>query len=103
MQVLPVERDRLDLGLTSVDIVQTQHLLGAAAFKKLSDTEATGDWQARARHVRHFPDGRTAEWDSSAYVEIRYVMINGVWKIGGLRPHSVIATTGHPQDVIGHF
>jgi len=53
--------------------------------------------------VRAFPDGKTAEWDSSAYLEFRYVKVDGIWKIGGLRPHDVVAVTGRPQDVIGRF
>ncbi|CDM32558.1 Scytalone dehydratase [Penicillium roqueforti FM164] len=83
--------------------VQTQHFLGSVAFTRVNDTEAIGNWQVRARHVRKFPDGKTAEWDSSAYLELCYVLTGGEWKIGGLRPHTVLATTGSHQEVIGQF
>ncbi|KAJ5277489.1 hypothetical protein N7534_008332 [Penicillium rubens] len=83
--------------------LQTQHFLGSVAFTRVNDTEAIGNWQVRARHVRKFPDGKTAEWDSSAYIELCYVLTGGEWKLGGLRPHTVLATTGSHQEVIGQF
>lgn len=84
-------------------LVQTQHLLGASFFKPVSDGEATGNWQIRARHVRTFSDGKTADWDASSFAEYRYVRINGEWKIGGWRPHTVVAATGRHEDVVGRF
>ncbi|KAH7201483.1 hypothetical protein DER44DRAFT_670682 [Fusarium oxysporum] len=65
-------------------------------------SEAKGDWQVRARHVREV-NGEERQWDSSAYVEFTYSLIDGDWKISGLRPHTVVATTGRPEDVIGLF
>ena len=89
--------------LTVPIIVQTQHLLGAAVFTRRSETEAKGDWQVRARHVRVFDNGETREWDSSGFVEFTYVKVEGEWKLGGVRPHTVVAATGKPEDVIGQF
>ena len=84
-------------------IVQTQHLLGAAVFTQISETEARGDWQVRARHVRVFDNSETREWDSSGFVEFTYMKLEGEWKLGGVRPHTVVAATGRPEDVIGQF
>ncbi|KAH8748000.1 hypothetical protein F5883DRAFT_509502 [Diaporthe sp. PMI_573] len=83
--------------------LHTQHFLGASNFKPVSDEAATGNWQIRARHVRTFADGKTAEWDSSLYTEYRYVKINGEWKIGGWKPHTIVAETGRHDEVVGRF
>ncbi|KAG8165916.1 hypothetical protein KVR01_004468 [Diaporthe batatas] len=83
--------------------LQTQHLLGASVFKLISHDEATGNWQIRARHVRTFANGETADWDASSLMEYRYVKINGEWKISGWRPHTVMAATGRLEDVVGRF
>nr|XP_036581273.1 scytalone dehydratase [Colletotrichum truncatum]KAF6789541.1 scytalone dehydratase [Colletotrichum truncatum] len=83
--------------------LETQHFLGAVVFTRVNDNEVRGDWQVRARHVRRLSDGQSREWDSSAYCEFLYVKINEEWKLGGLRPHTVVATTGHPEEVIGDF
>jgi len=89
--------------LTIPIIVQTQHLFGAAVFALISETEARGDWQVRARHVRVFDNSETREWDSSGFVEFTYVKVEGEWKLGGVRPHTVVAETGHADEVIGRF
>ncbi|EXK38422.1 hypothetical protein FOMG_08816 [Fusarium oxysporum f. sp. melonis 26406] len=80
----------------------TQHFLGSSLFTHISKSEAKGDWQVRARHVREV-NGEERQWDSSAYVEFTYSLIDEDWKISGLRPHTVVATTGRPEDVIGLF
>ncbi|KAL6703595.1 hypothetical protein ACN47E_009540 [Coniothyrium glycines] len=80
-----------------------QHLLGAAMFERVSDDEATGSWQVRARHVRQKDNGEVADWDSSNITEFRYTRVNGEWKLSGLRPHTVVAAIGKPEDVIGKF
>ncbi|KAL5614053.1 hypothetical protein FOVSG1_003116 [Fusarium oxysporum f. sp. vasinfectum] len=82
--------------------LHTQHFLGSSLFTHISKSEAKGDWQVRARHVREV-NGEERQWDSSAYVEFTYSLIDGDWKISGLRPHTVVATTGRPEDVIGLF
>jgi scytalone dehydratase len=82
--------------------VHTQHFLGSSLFTHISKTKAKGDWQVRARHVREV-NGEERQWDSSAYVEFTYELINENWKISGLRPHTVVATTGRPEEVIGLF
>ncbi|PCD31382.1 hypothetical protein AU210_011037 [Fusarium oxysporum f. sp. radicis-cucumerinum] len=82
--------------------MHTQHFLGSSLFTHISKSEAKGDWQVRARHVREV-NGEERQWDSSAYVEFTYSLIDGDWKISGLRPHTVVATTGRPEDVIGLF
>ncbi|GAB7364404.1 hypothetical protein MBLNU230_g4947t1 [Neophaeotheca triangularis] len=81
----------------------TQHLLGASLFTRTNSTQAKGDWQVRARHVRTLANGTEAQWDSSSSVEFLYQIVEGAWKIGGIRPHTVTATTGRPEDVIGQF
>ncbi|CRK11175.1 hypothetical protein BN1723_009309 [Verticillium longisporum] len=63
----------------------TQHFLGASFFTRTNATE------------------HAAQWDSSAFVEFLYVVVDGHWKIGGIRPHTVVATTGRPEDIIGSF
>lgn len=83
-------------------IVETQHLLGAVLFTRTNATVAKGDWQVRARHVRDFHNGTVNVWDSSAFVEFSYEKMD-TWKIGGIRPHTVVATTGRPEKVIGSF
>ncbi|KAH7174040.1 uncharacterized protein B0J16DRAFT_351266 [Fusarium flagelliforme] len=83
--------------------LQTQHLLGLGVFTRISETEARGDWQVRARHVRVLDNGETYEWDSSSFVEFTYLNVEGEWKLGGIRPHTVVANTGQPNEVIGVF
>jgi hypothetical protein len=84
-------------------IVKTQHLLGSAVFTRIHETEGRGNWQVRARHIRQLSNGGAPEWDSSAFVEFIYLKIDGKWKLGGLRPHTVVATSGHPAAVVGQF
>lgn len=81
--------------------VQTQHLLGEALFTRVSNTEAKGTFQIRGNHIRKFQDGRVTQWDAGAYQEYTYVKINGEWKIGGWRPHCVVASMGGHEDVLG--
>ncbi|KAH7071145.1 hypothetical protein BKA63DRAFT_67655 [Paraphoma chrysanthemicola] len=81
--------------------LKTQHLLGACMFTRISDTEARGDWQARAFHRRKYKDGHEAQWDVSSFVEHTYLKVDGVWKFGGWRPHTISATVGNFDDVIG--
>ncbi|KAH8724904.1 hypothetical protein GQ44DRAFT_827028 [Phaeosphaeriaceae sp. PMI808] len=83
--------------------MKTQHLLGAQIFTRISETEAKGNWQARANHVRTFKNGRVAIWDSSAIVELTYVKIDGQWKLGGWRPHTQLSEIGAVTDVMGKF
>lgn len=89
--------------LTISILVQTQHLLGLGVFTRVGETEARGDWQVRARHVRVVDNGATYEWDSSSFVEFTYLKVEGEWKLGGIRPHTVVANTGKPEEVIGQF
>ena len=84
-------------------IVQTQHLLGDVLFTRTNATVAKGDWQVRARHVRDFHNGTVNVWDSSAFVEFSYEGMNDTWKISGIRPHTVVATTGRPEQVVDSF
>jgi hypothetical protein len=84
-------------------VVGTQHLLGASTFESSSEAEVKGNWQVRARHVRTLSNGTVTQWDSSAFVEFLYHKVSGVWKIVGIRPHTVVAETGRPEDVIGQF
>ncbi|KAG8352341.1 hypothetical protein FVEN_g9483 [Fusarium venenatum] len=81
--------------------LQTQHLLGLGIYTYVNDAEAKGNYQVRARHVRRFSNGKDVEWDSSCYVEHVYTKVDGTWKLKGIRPHTVIATTGAPEDVVG--
>ncbi|KAG8630910.1 hypothetical protein KVT40_000050 [Elsinoe batatas] len=83
--------------------LQTQHLLGSAIFTRTNQTEAKGQWQTRARHVRVLGNGTEAQWESSVYTEFTYSIVGGEWKLTGLRPYNVVATTGRPEDVIGQF
>ncbi|KAI1070556.1 hypothetical protein LB507_006658 [Fusarium sp. FIESC RH6] len=83
--------------------LQTQHLLGLGVFTRVGEIEARGDWQVRARHVRVLDNGATYEWDSSSFVEFTYLKVEGEWKLGGIRPHTVVANTGKPEEVIGQF
>lgn len=83
--------------------LKTQHLLGLGVFTRVHENEAKGNWQVRARHLRELPDGKVVEWDSSSFVEFRYVRIDGDWKLGGLRPHTIVAETGSHNDVVGLF
>ncbi|KAF2849961.1 hypothetical protein T440DRAFT_518818 [Plenodomus tracheiphilus IPT5] len=83
--------------------MRTQHLLGASMFTRTSPTEAKGNWQVRPWHTRTFKDGRKAEWDSSSFLEFTYVKIDGEWKIGGWRPHTVLASVGTHEDIAGDY
>ncbi|KAH7127815.1 hypothetical protein B0J13DRAFT_141673 [Dactylonectria estremocensis] len=83
--------------------LKTQHMLGAVTFKRISESEATGDWQCRTLHTRNFDDGTAKDWDSCGYMEFRYVLIDGGWKLGGTRPHSIVNSSGNPMQVIGPF
>jgi hypothetical protein len=67
----------------------------------VSETEATGNFQIRANHVRRFKDGRLTQWDASAYQEYTYVKVKDTWKLGGWRPHRVVAVIGNHEDVLG--
>ncbi|KAJ5413810.1 hypothetical protein N7509_000437 [Penicillium cosmopolitanum] len=83
--------------------LKTQHMFGAVEFKRISQYEATGDWQCRTLHIRNFDDGTAKDWDSCNYIEFRYVLIGEVWKLGGTRPHSTVNSSGDPMQVIGPF
>lgn len=95
-----VKRRRSSKADTPTHTVKTQHLLGASLFTRISETEAKGSWQARAWHTRTFEDGRVGNWDSSSFLEFTYVKIDGVWKIGGWRPNTVLASVGKHSDVL---
>ncbi|KAL6922492.1 hypothetical protein FSHL1_006452 [Fusarium sambucinum] len=81
--------------------LQTQHLLGLGIYTYVNDAEVKSNHQVRARHVRRLSNGKDIEWDSSCYVEHVYTKVDGLWKLKAIRPHTVIATTGAPGDVIG--
>ncbi|KPM46521.1 hypothetical protein AK830_g45 [Neonectria ditissima] len=51
--------------------LKTQHMLGMVAFKRITEFEATGDWQCRTLHTRNLDDGTANEWDSCGYMEFR--------------------------------
>lgn len=78
-------------------------MLGAAVFKRISESEAVGDWQCRTLHSRSFDNGTETIWDSCGYIQFRYILVNGVWKLGGTRPHSTVNSIGNPLEVIGPF
>jgi hypothetical protein len=72
-------------------------------FTRVSETEIKGNWQVYARHVRKLSDGKEAEWNSSSFAEFLYVLEDGDWKLGSLRPHTVVCATGRHNDVVGQF
>lgn len=81
-------------------LVKTQHLLGAAMFTRIDESRASGDWQIRANHVKKHKDGRLSIWDSSAYVELTYVIVDGEWKLYAWKPHSVSSEIGSHEETI---
>jgi scytalone dehydratase len=81
--------------------VKTQHMLGHSTFSRVSETEAKGSFQARAYHTRTFQDGTQPVWEAFATVELNFVKIDGEWKLGGWRPHTVTVQTGKVGDVMG--
>lgn len=67
----------------------TQHLLGAAKYIKVSDTQITAHYQIRAAHVRWKDDNRTQEGlKGHGHGEMvqHYTKIDGVWKLSGWKP-----------------
>jgi scytalone dehydratase len=71
--------------------MSTQHLLGAAKFIKISDTEITAHYQVRAAHVRWKDDARTKEgFKGHGHGELvqHYKKLDGIWKLAGWKPSS---------------
>lgn len=69
--------------------VKTQHLLGAARWERVSETEVIGHHQLRAAH-QVYTDASRKEvklvGHSHATNEHYYRKVDGVWKFAGLYP-----------------
>lgn len=71
------------------ELVLTQHLVGASKWEKVSDSEIHGFHQMRSRTSRvvDIDSGATAvENDRSTVVKHLYVLVDGQWKLGGIKP-----------------
>ena len=78
-----------DHGFVGDPLVHTQHLLGGSKFRKTSDEEAYGDHQLRAAHQRYTgPDRKEVEAKGHGHALMRhfYKLVDGEWKLAGLRP-----------------
>jgi len=76
-------------GFVGDPLVDTQHFIGGSKFEKISDTAAFGDHQIRAAHQRYTDkDKKKVEAKGHGHAVIRhnYQLIDGTWKLAGLRP-----------------
>jgi scytalone dehydratase len=70
-------------------LVRTQHLMGAAKYEQLSETEIMGHHQIRAAHQRyksHDPTTVEHRGHGHSYVKHLYRKIDGSWKLAGVCP-----------------
>lgn len=70
-------------------LVRTQHLLGAARYESVSETEIVAVHQIRAAHQRYADLGLTSvAHRGHCYGSVKhwYRKIDGVWKLDGVRP-----------------
>jgi scytalone dehydratase len=70
-------------------LVCTQHLMGAAKYEYVSDTEVIGYHQIRAAHQRYADlDLATVDHKGHGHSLVRhhYKKIDGVWKLAGVCP-----------------
>jgi scytalone dehydratase len=69
-------------------LIRTQHLMGAAKYERVSETEVIGHHQIRAAHQRYCPDGVTVEnkGHGHSFIKHWYRKVDGVWKLAGLCP-----------------
>ncbi|BDD61104.1 hypothetical protein MAP00_006176 [Monascus purpureus] len=70
-------------------LVHTQHLLGAAKYEWVSETEIVAVYQIRAAHQRYAnPDLTSVTRRGHGYGTVKhwYGKIDGVWKLAGVRP-----------------
>ncbi|PNS18889.1 hypothetical protein CAC42_5428 [Sphaceloma murrayae] len=84
-------------------VVRTQHLLGGSEFESTGAEQAVGHWQIQASHYRTLADGSVTEWTCASYVDHIYERVGGVWKLAGLRPHTMLWERGHVTSVMGKF
>ncbi|CAL3963331.1 unnamed protein product [Diplocarpon coronariae] len=69
--------------------LQTQHLLGAHYYERISDTQIVGHHQIRAAHQLYTgPDRQTVRLKGHVHASNVhfYTRVDGVWKFAGLRP-----------------
>jgi scytalone dehydratase len=72
-------------------LVCTQHLLGAASYHMVSDSEITAVHQIRAAHQRYVDRNRTTvAYQGHNYGSVKhwYKKSDGVWKLAGVQPES---------------
>jgi hypothetical protein len=69
-------------------------------FTRIDESKASGDWQTRANHVKKHGDGHLSIWDTSAYVEFTYVVVDGEWKLYGWKPYVVCSEIGSYKETI---
>lgn len=70
-------------------LVDTQHFIGASKFERISNEEVFGYHQLRAAHQRYTgSDKKEVEAKGHGHALIRhyYKLIDGKWKLAGLRP-----------------
>ncbi|GAD99565.1 conidial pigment biosynthesis scytalone dehydratase Arp1 [Paecilomyces variotii No. 5] len=70
-------------------LVRTQHLMGAAKYEQLSETEIIGHHQIRAAHQRYTSNHRLVVEERGhghSYVKHWYKKIDGCWKLAGVCP-----------------
>lgn len=70
-------------------LVHTQHLMGAAKYEKLSETEVIGHHQIRAAHQRYTSKHQIIVEERGhghSYVKHWYKKIDGCWRLAGVCP-----------------
>ncbi|KAJ9376754.1 hypothetical protein DTO063F5_8656 [Paecilomyces variotii] len=70
-------------------LVRTQHLMGAAKYERVSETEIVGHHQIRAAHQRYANLDHTVVEEKGhghACVKHWYKKIDGRWKLAGVCP-----------------
>ena len=68
-------------------LLHTQHLLGAAKYRKLDANTIEGDHQIRAAHQRYTTlelKEVEAKGHSHAVITLTYKKVEGIWKWGGI-------------------
>lgn len=82
-------------------LVHTQHLLGAARYEWVSETEIDVNFQIRSAHQRYTSlDHTKVAYRGHSYGAVKhsYKMIDRDWKLAGIRPE--MYWTEHDFDKI---
>lgn len=69
-------------------LVKSQHFLGEAKYRRVSDNLISATYQIRAAHQRYVDASQTevaGRSHSHGFIHHYYARVDGKWKFGGLR------------------